>query len=295
MSTTCWLAWASKPASRRMMSMVGLPTPQPLRREGPWVAEPLSGQTVVLHGAESLREVIAGLGAEVVTDTEEEPSALVYDARGICTADGLRGLYDFFHSRIRGMGRCGRVVVIGHPGMVAESAQAASASEALLGFVKSLSKEIGRKGSTANLLTVVPGAESGLAGPLRFLLSPRSAFVTGQVLSAPPVSVRVPVSNPWRGRRRSSPAPPGASERRRLAVWQQKVRASSSSTSRRSQRRWMSSLQNWMGSPWRWTSPMLAQRRRLRRRLADALTSWSTTRASPETRRWPRWTRSGGI
>ena len=185
MSTDTLLAWASKPASRRMMSMVGLPTPQPLRRgEGPWVAEPLSGQTVVLHGAESLREVIAGLGAEVVTDTEEEPSALVYDARGICTADGLRGLYDFFHSRIRGMGRCGRVVVIGHPGMVAESAQAASASEALLGFVKSLSKEIGRKGSTANLLTVVPGAESGLAGPLRFLLSPRSAFVTGQVLSA---------------------------------------------------------------------------------------------------------------
>ena len=48
------------------------------------------------------------------------------------------------------MGRCGRVVVIGHPETVAQSAQAASASAALLGFVKSLSKEIGRKGSTAN-------------------------------------------------------------------------------------------------------------------------------------------------
>ena len=185
MSTDTLLAWASKPASRRMMSMVGLPTPQPLKRgEGPWVAEPMSGQTVVLGGSESLREVIAGLGAEVVTDTEEEPSALVYDARGVATAEGLKGLYDFFHPRIRGMGRCGRVVVIGHPAMVAESAQAASASEALLGFVKSISKEIGPKGSTANLLTVVPGAESGLAGPLRFLLSPRSAFVTGQALSA---------------------------------------------------------------------------------------------------------------
>ena len=56
-------------------------TPAPEAGEGPWVAEPLSGQTVVLHGAESLREVIAGLGAEVVTDTKEEPSALVYDAR----------------------------------------------------------------------------------------------------------------------------------------------------------------------------------------------------------------------
>ena len=184
MSTDTLLAWASKPASRRMMSMVGLPTPQPLKRgEGPWVAEPLSGQRVVLGGSDSMREVIAALGAEVVTDTEEEPSALVYDARGVATAEGLKGLYDFFHPRIRAMGRCGRVVVIGHPAMVAESAQAASASEALLGFVKSISKEIGRKGSTANLLSVVPGAESGLAGPLRFLLSPRSAFVTGQVLS----------------------------------------------------------------------------------------------------------------
>jgi len=184
MSTDTLLAWASKPASRRMMSMVGLPTPQPLKRgEGPWVAQPLSGQRVVLGGSDSMREVIAGLGAEVVTDTEEEPSALVYDARGVATAEGLKGLYDFFHPRIRGMGRCGRVVVIGHPAMVAESARAASASEALLGFVKSISKEIGRKGSTANLLTVVPGAESGLAGPLRFLLSPRSAFVTGQALS----------------------------------------------------------------------------------------------------------------
>ena len=130
MSTDTLLAWASKPASRRMMSMVGLPTPQPLRRgEGPWVAEPLADHRVVLGGSESLQSVIAGLGAEVVTE-DEEPGALVFDARSVATADDLRELYDFFHPRIRAMGRCGRVVVVGHPAAVAKDAQAAAASEA---------------------------------------------------------------------------------------------------------------------------------------------------------------------
>ena len=43
-------------------------------------------------------------------------------------------------------------------------------------------KEIGRKGSTANLLLVEEGAEERFAAPLRYLLSQRSAFVSGQVL-----------------------------------------------------------------------------------------------------------------
>jgi 3-oxoacyl-[acyl-carrier protein] reductase len=43
-------------------------------------------------------------------------------------------------------------------------------------------------GSTANLLFVPAGAETGLAGPLRFFLSGRSAYVDGQVVTlAPPV------------------------------------------------------------------------------------------------------------
>jgi 3-oxoacyl-[acyl-carrier protein] reductase len=46
--------------------------------------------------------------------------------------------------------------------------------------VRSLAKELGRLGATANLLRVEPGAEGRLGPVLRFLLSDRAAFVTGQ-------------------------------------------------------------------------------------------------------------------
>src|SRR5690606_11946784 len=48
------------------------------------------------------------------------------------------------------------------------------------GFVRSVAKEIGRKGSTSNFVVVAKGAEGGVEGVLRFLLSARSAFVTAQ-------------------------------------------------------------------------------------------------------------------
>src|SRR3712207_2446623 len=45
-----------------------------------------------------------------------------------------------------------------------------------------------RNGSTANLLFVPEGAEAGLASPVRFFLSGRSAYVDGQTVTlAPPV------------------------------------------------------------------------------------------------------------
>ena len=43
-------------------------------------------------------------------------------------------------------------------------------------------KEIGGRGATAQLVYVEPGAEDQLDSTLRFLLSPRSAYVSGQVV-----------------------------------------------------------------------------------------------------------------
>jgi 3-oxoacyl-[acyl-carrier protein] reductase len=48
--------------------------------------------------------------------------------------------------------------------------------------VRSVAKEIGRRGGTANLLRVDENASGRVPGPLRFLLSPRSAFVSAQPL-----------------------------------------------------------------------------------------------------------------
>jgi 3-oxoacyl-[acyl-carrier protein] reductase len=57
----------------------------------------------------------------------------------------------------------------------------ATAQRALEGFTRSLAKEVGR-GATVQLVHVEPGAEDQIASTLRFLLSPRSAYVSGQVI-----------------------------------------------------------------------------------------------------------------
>ena len=180
------LNWASKPTSRKMMSAVGLPTPQPLERaESPWSDSPLDGSVWAVSGAglaDRLSGVLEFMGGTVVGDPEGGLKGLVFDATEVASVADLKGLYDFFHPRIRSIERCGRVVIVGRshkgPGSVEESA----ARAALVGFTKSIAKELGRKGTTANLITVESGAESGLEGPLRFLVDSRSAFVTGQTI-----------------------------------------------------------------------------------------------------------------
>ncbi|MBW2257825.1 MAG: 3-oxoacyl-ACP reductase [Deltaproteobacteria bacterium] len=108
------------------------------------------------------------------------PYALVLDATGITTTEQLRALYDFFHPRIRTIGRSGRLLVIGRDPQRRRNPEAAAAAAALEGFVRSAAREVGRGGATANLVTVQNGAEDRLAPVLRFLLSPRSAYVSGQ-------------------------------------------------------------------------------------------------------------------
>ena len=68
----------------------------------------------------------------------------------------------------------------------AAAIEAAAVCQALLGFTKSLAKELGRRGATANLLTIGEGCEQSLRGPLCYLLSRRSVFVTGQALDVQP-------------------------------------------------------------------------------------------------------------
>jgi 3-oxoacyl-[acyl-carrier protein] reductase len=176
-------------AARKLVGLLGVKTPQILARSStPWEQQPLSGCTVGVGAASGgavadLDEVLAGTGAERVAELcETGVEALVFDATGIRTVAELRALYDFFHPRIRSLAKCGRVVVLGRAVCDGDSPAQAAASHALIGFVKSVAKEVGRKGSTANLLCLEPGSDDQVAGPLRYLLTVRSAFVSGQVL-----------------------------------------------------------------------------------------------------------------
>ncbi|HEV8077331.1 MAG TPA: short chain dehydrogenase, partial [Marinobacter sp.] len=77
-------------------------------------------------------------------------SALVFDASGIKTPGELSAIYQFFHASIKSLAQNGRVLVLGQPVTSCRKPAHAAAQQALEGFVRSIAKEIGRKGATAN-------------------------------------------------------------------------------------------------------------------------------------------------
>ena len=72
------------------------------------------------------------------------------------------------------------MVVIGTPPEQVEGSERV-AQRALEGFTRSLGKEIGQ-GGTVQLVYVAEGAEGAATSTLAFLLSPKSAYVSGQVI-----------------------------------------------------------------------------------------------------------------
>jgi 3-oxoacyl-[acyl-carrier protein] reductase len=107
--------------------------------------------------------------------------ALIFDATGIASPIRLQDLYAFFQPYARSLVACGRVVVFGSPPDAATTADEAIAQRALEGFTRSVGKEFGG-GATAQLVYVAPGAEPRIESTLRFLLSGKSAYVSGQVI-----------------------------------------------------------------------------------------------------------------
>lgn len=180
-----------------LVRLLGLPTPALLERTaGGSQAHELGGRTALLGAARGsgLRDVAAAAlaagGASVMASLpgdERTPLHIaVFDASGLRDADDYRQLYDFFHPIVRRLARNARVVVLGEQPEQRLDPAAAAAARGLEGFVRSFAKELGKRGSTANLMLFEAPAdaatEATLAGPLQFLCSPRSAYVDGQVL-----------------------------------------------------------------------------------------------------------------
>jgi 3-oxoacyl-[acyl-carrier protein] reductase len=138
---------------------------------------------VVLGGSGRLGGTLADITSDAAPG--DRPAALVYDGTGLESPAALRDLYEFVHSRIRSLAPAGRVLVIG-------DAIPGATQAALEGFTRSLGKEL-RAGSTSQLLRVAPGGDEFLESPVRFFLSPRSAYISGQVIVVEPGRVPQPV------------------------------------------------------------------------------------------------------
>jgi 3-oxoacyl-[acyl-carrier protein] reductase len=157
--------FVDSPPGRFMVRRLGLPQPAPLRR-GPAL---LDGP-ILLGGALDTRDLLARLGFEIRPDAEQY-AALIYDASRITRTSELRDVYEFFHPAMAQLRPSGRLIVLGSGEGVAQ--------RALEGFVRSAGKEV-RHGATANLVYAAAGAD--LESTLRFFLSGRSAYVSGQVI-----------------------------------------------------------------------------------------------------------------
>ncbi|WP_129264111.1 3-oxoacyl-ACP reductase [Streptomyces sp. M3] len=179
-----YLHFTGTASGRFLTRRLGLPQPAPLRR---WTLETPSLDGPLLHltagssaHADTLGPVLATTGLKV-TDRAERPAAVVLDATGVTTAAGLADVHAALHPVVRSLAGGGRIVVLGTTPSPDDHHQAA-AQQALEGFVRSLGKEIGR-GATAQLLRLAPGTDAASAeSTLRFLLSPRSAYISGQVV-----------------------------------------------------------------------------------------------------------------
>jgi 3-oxoacyl-[acyl-carrier protein] reductase len=215
------LALGQNQRARALVRALRLPLPLPVvlrRDETPWRARPLADSRIVIGAAPgaslaaAIAECIAAAGADPYlassplleaafrgpADTFGRPArpldaltekqridALVFDATGVEDTAGLRRLYDFCHPLIGRLARSARLVILGRTADGA-APEAAAAQAALDGFVRSVAKEIGRNGATANLVLVGQDAGGRLAPVLRFLLSAKSTFITAQpiVISA---------------------------------------------------------------------------------------------------------------
>jgi 3-oxoacyl-[acyl-carrier protein] reductase len=206
-----YLNFVNSPFGGRLARSLGLPKPEVLRRyrtnepefEGliavgagpePHLLDALAGViartglTSVAHESAGLwmpfanrHGLMTGRFEPVEAGSHGRLAALVFDASGIENTTQLDTLYGFFHDALRSLGPCGRIVVLGRPPEACASPRQWTAQRALEGLTRSLGKEA-RRGITSNLLYVAHGAEHEVEATLRFFLSPRSAYVSGQVV-----------------------------------------------------------------------------------------------------------------
>jgi 3-oxoacyl-[acyl-carrier protein] reductase len=205
---------ANTPLGKLVTQQVGLPAPSVLERYRP--GQPVISGPVLLGApgeprlAPAIAATLKAIDAEVATPMDEpvrtavagadlaatifNPDAappeqrfkgVVLDASGLRTVEDLALAYEFLHPAARRVRSSGRIVVLGTPPAHAGGPDEAVAQRALEGLVRSLGKEA-RRGATAQLVYVEPGAEDQLESTLRFLLSPRSAYVSGQVIGVGP-------------------------------------------------------------------------------------------------------------
>ncbi len=197
--TDSYINFANTRFGRKLTSMLGLPQPLVLERFS-------SGQKLlkgsILLGAHAnsslqqpLRSMLNSMQLDVydyesISDSSqydiwpegERVKALLFDATELSHSTQSARLHHFFNNTVRSLEANGRIVLIGRPPSTCDTSAKAIAQRALEGLSRSLAKEL-RNAITVQLIYVEPGAEDQVESTLRFLLSAKSCYVSGQVIN----------------------------------------------------------------------------------------------------------------
>lgn len=178
----------------KVASQLGLPKPSPLRRTDPKaIDKPLVSGPVVILGTGKDADAIAEALLDWDLDVRRSLPAGGQDVRVGATLVVLTEITSpaDLHSPVLELGgllkrltRSGRVITVHRDPRGTGDVTLAAARNGVDGFLRSLSKEL-RYGSTGNGLVLaedVGVTSTPVIGALRFFLSARSAFVSGQLL-----------------------------------------------------------------------------------------------------------------
>ncbi|HRW19335.1 MAG TPA: 3-oxoacyl-ACP reductase [Dermatophilaceae bacterium] len=186
-----YAALLASPLGKRLAGSLGLPRPTELRRYVP--GEPILDGAALVGGlpggaesgplAEAVEAVLRADGIEIGDPFDTtEVAAIVCDLADARQPADLERLRAVVAPSLKRLGPSGRVLVLGRHRGPDLDPTARAVQRALVGATKSIAKET-RRGGTANLVLVGPGAEGAVESTVRFLLSGRAAYVSGQVVS----------------------------------------------------------------------------------------------------------------
>lgn len=192
-----YLKFVSSEWGQKLTRAVGLPQPARLERWHAGQTHPVDG--ILLLAGQPMASTLGGfasqLASQVLTWQSDEPrfqpwqpeagqpiKAVVFDATGLRHTAELKQLHECFQPLLKQLASNARVVIVGRPPHALETTEAQVTQRALEGFTRSLAKEL-RQGATAQLLYVADEGQGQLEPALRFFLSPKSAYISGQVLT----------------------------------------------------------------------------------------------------------------
>lgn len=203
---------AQNPLIYRVLKQVGITPPPVLNRSSrPWQDRMLHDREILVGGRGStckyVKHWLADSGASFILSPEvaAEPFAdiehyrlsdldqiasdhklngILFDASYLTTVDDLSALYHFFHQTLQTLPAHARIVLVGADPKFLSNPHQRAVSRSLEGFSRSLAKELGRQGSTVQLLQTClePGSMERIGPFLQFFLSDHAAFITGQIL-----------------------------------------------------------------------------------------------------------------